>query len=256
MLRIWTMLALLAACLAAAASDGPRRPNGIFDADMLSAGFLSAHPDIRWQREAMHAYEEGRYGRALDWFKRAARHGDKLSQAMIASMYWDGVGVARDRALGYAWMDVAAERRYPDLLEFREAYWAELDRREREDALERGQEILAEYGDEAAQPRMEQALARERRRMTGSRTGSPGAMRVVQMNGPAGVYAGPRPVSLEGMPGLDGEVYYADRYWRPAQYQQYRAELWEAATGTPLPAGRVDVGDVEAVPGEREAGGD
>ena len=255
MSRIWTMLLLLVVSLSAVASDGVDRRNGIFDADMLSGGFLSAHPDIRWQREAMHAYEEGHYERALDWFKRAARHGDKLTQGMIASMYWDGVGVRRDRALGYAWMDVAAERRYPDLLEFREAYWAELDQYERKDALERGQDILAEYGDEAAGPRMEQVLDRERRNITGSRLGFVGHLKVIPLNGPAsiGQFSGQNLGQLAALP---GHVYYADRYWRPAAYRQYRDELWVEATGRPIHLGRVDVGEVEAVPGERERDGD
>src|SRR3546814_669870 len=122
---------------------------------ILTEGFLSSHPDMRWRREGLYSYNREEYDIAMDRFLRAARYADKPSQAMIAEMYWKGVGVPRDRELGYAWMDLAAERMYPNFVILRERYWKRLDAQQRRNAIERGQPLLAEYGDDAAKPRME-----------------------------------------------------------------------------------------------------
>src|SRR3546814_3009538 len=75
---------------------------------------------------------------------------------MIAEMHWRGLGVPQDRELGYAWMDLAAERMYPNFVIKRERYWQLLDADQRRNAIERGQQLLAEYGDDAAKPRSEE----------------------------------------------------------------------------------------------------
>src|SRR3546814_9279963 len=69
---------------------------------------------------------------------------------MVAEMLWNGDGVERDRALAYAWMDLAAERGYAGFLGLRERYWSALDEAGRARALEAGQEVYAHYGDAAA----------------------------------------------------------------------------------------------------------
>lgn len=63
----------------------------------MTEGFLSAHPDLRWRREGLHAYANKRYDEAMSYFLRAARYADKPAQAMIAQMYWNGVGIALTR---------------------------------------------------------------------------------------------------------------------------------------------------------------
>src|SRR3546814_4578884 len=122
--------------------------------EMLTSGFLTAHPDIRWRREASYSYNRKEYDLAMDQFLRAARYADKPSQAMIAEMHWRGIGVPQDRELGYAWMDLAAERMYPNFVIKRESYWQLLDADPRRNAIERGQQLLDEYGDHAAKQRL------------------------------------------------------------------------------------------------------
>lgn len=243
--------ALLAAALAfpAAANDLESRLD--IDPIVLSMdGFLRAHPDIRWQRDGMHSYEKGDYEIALRQFRRAALHADKVSQAMIATMYWDGVGVAVDRELGYVWMDIAAERMYPDLLVHRERYWEQLDEGQRKRAIERGHDILAEFGDAAAKPRQAKAMERERRMATGNRTGgaSVAAMTIIPFTGKAAGQTGP--YGFNGVKGLQprgytltGDQYYADQYWKPEQYWAMHDTAWDAPE---RPAdGKVDVGAPE-----------
>ncbi|QDH71536.1 SEL1-like repeat protein [Marilutibacter alkalisoli] len=225
---------LLLACLlctspALAAGQAENLEAG-FDPAVMTEGFLAAHPDLRWRGEGLHAYGQANYELAMTRLKRAARYADKPSQAMIAEMYWNGIGVPQDRALGYVWMDIAAERHYHDFLVRREIYWDALSEHERAAAVERGQAVLAEYGDDVAKPRLERVLRRERRRMTGSRTGFTGFLTIVPNTGP---------MSDMGMT-LRGDQYYAKKYWEPEYYWAMQDILWKA----PL-EGRVDIGDVE-----------
>ena len=108
------------------------------------------------------AYARGDYERARECFERAARFADKPSQAMLGEMHWEGLGGQRDRALGYAWMDLAAERYYEDFYLLRERYWSQLGAQEREQALRRGQPLLRKYGDDKAKRRLARILVRQR----------------------------------------------------------------------------------------------
>src|SRR5690606_37219363 len=90
---------------------------------MITAGFLKAHPDLRYRLHGLEKYKERDFDDALKFFRRAAFYADKPSQGMVAEMYWRGEGVEQDRALAYAWMDLAAERGYRGFLGLRERYW-------------------------------------------------------------------------------------------------------------------------------------
>lgn len=199
--------------------------------ELMTESFLSAHPDLRWRREGLHAYSNKRYDQAMEYFLRAARYADKPAQAMIAEMYWTGTGVTQDRALGYVWMDLAAERFYSNFIIKREEYWRALDEAARRDAIVRGQPLLAEYGDDAAKPRMAKVLRRQRA-LTGSRVGFVGNLEIIPFTGP---YAG------TGMT-LRGDDYYAPKYWQAEKYFDWQDEVWDAPAAR---KGRVKVGDVE-----------
>lgn len=199
-------------------------------ADLLTEGFLADHPDIRWRREGLHSFTNRQYGRAMQQFLRAARYADKPAQAMIAEMYWTGTGVPQDRPLGYAWMDLAAERYYSNFIIKRENYWERLGPAERDDALARGQPLLAEYGDDVAKKRMAVILRRQRL-MTGSRVGFIGPLRVYSFTGRSA-----------GASFLRGDDYYKPDYWRPERYFKFQDRMWHAP---PPNEGKVEVGEVE-----------
>lgn len=200
------------------------------DEDLVlnSAAFLAAHPDLQNRHRGMEAYEAGRYGEAMTYFRRAARYADKPSQAMVAEMLWKGEGGTQDRALAYAWMDLAAERGYPGFTIIRERYWAELDEDRRQEAVRRGEDVYAEYGDAVAQPRIAAVLRRERRRVTGSRTGYAGFLEVL-VPGPGGM-----------MQSISGSKFYERKFWDPELYQAWHDAVWMAPN-----EGRVNIGDVE-----------
>lgn len=212
--------------------------------EMFTEGFLSAHPDLRWRREGLHSFSNRQYTIAMNQFKRSARYGDKPSQAMVAEMYWEGLGVEQDRPLAYAWMDIAAERMYPNFVILRERYWHRLDEKERIDAVERGQTVLAAVGDEVAKPRMERVLNRQRRKITGSRTGFVGNLSVIELTGPAAAVmdlSSLRSGHVSG--GRDGVHVYADKYWVPEHYWELQDEIWRAPVRRP----EVKVGELDPV---------
>lgn len=221
----------VAAFDARASAKAPERTNEVTQ----SNGFLSAHPDLRWRTEATKDYGEGRFEDALARFKRASRHADKISQAMVAEMYWRGEGTPVDRSLAYAWMDLAAERGYKELLAKREGYWNALSVDEREQAIAKGQAIYAEYGDAVAKPRIEAALRRGRSQTTGSRLGAVGALTIRIADGRGGILT------------VDGSQYYAEKYWEPRAYFEWHERLW-----TERQRGQVDVGEVSTEAGASE----
>lgn len=229
------LLALLPALAAAqnktqAAKSGRWQPNAREQEVLSSEAFLSDHPDMLNRLRAMEALKRGDRVRAANYFRRAAHYADKQSQAGYAEMLWEGRGVPQDRAAAYAWMDLAAERGYTLFLVFRERYWNALDEIERTRALEVGKGIYAEYGDDVAKPRLEKILRRASRNITGSRTGSVGALTII--------IPGPGDGTV-----IDGRTFYDKRFWEPARYWQWQKEIVEKAK-----EGRVIVGDLQRTP--------
>lgn len=204
----------------------------VIDADIIdSEGYLVAHPDQRYRLLGNDARRKGRMDEARDYFRRAARYADKLSQGALAEIYWNGEGVARNRPLAYAWMDLAAERGSRLLLAHRERYWAHLTPAERNQAVREGEPLYAEYGDRAAKPRLERKLSTARRRVTGSRAGWVGNLSICL-----------EPSHNSCRVTVTGEQYYADRYWVPRKYWEWQDRI----ILTPQRDGDVKVGPVEA----------
>lgn len=196
-------------------------------AQYLILRFMEGHPDLFWRIRGRAAYARGDYAQARDCFERAARFADKPSQAMLGEMHWKGLGGQRDRALAYAWMDLAAERYYEDFYILRERYWAQLDKQEREQALRRGQPLLREYGDDRAKKRLARVMTRER----------PDKLAI-------GGFFGNLPIIPPSGAGRDsitlrGSEYFDDTFWEPDAYYAWQDTIWK----TLLTTGRVDVGE-------------
>lgn len=228
----WTRIFLLTASLAFLAVPASAQTRAdTRDALILgSSGFLAAHPDLLNRSRGWAAYEKGEHAEAMRWFKMAARYADKPSQGMVAELLWSGEGIDTDRALAYIWMDLAAERGYPNFVARREALWDALDAAEQAQVAERGQAVYAEFGDEVAKPRIAAVLRRERARTTGSRVGFVGNLRI-EIPGPGGI-----------MQSIDGSQYYADKYWDPDQYQAWHDAAWQAPRRP-----NVDVGELQQI---------
>lgn len=199
-----------------------------------SRAFLESHPDMYNRMWAMDALKRGDLARAAHFFRLSARYADKTSQAAYAEMLWEGRGVPRDRALAYAWMDLAAEREDSPLVRFRERYWAGLDDAERKRALELGPQVYAEYGDDVAKRRLETVLRRGKRGQTGSRTGMAGGLKIFIPGPGEGTY-------------ISGTEFYDRRFWEPEQYWAWQGKMMKGLEDE-LKEGRVIVGDLHREP--------
>lgn len=206
---------LLLACVAPpACGESPRTPvNPDVDEGMLRAGFLNSHPDLRYRLLGLEEHRQGKHEDAFHFFQRASYYGDKPSQGMVAEMLWNGTGVAANRPQAYAWMDLAAERGYQGFLLLREHYWSALDEAERAEAIAQGRAIYADYGDATTNPRLARLLRQERRRLTGSRTGFAGTLKIA-VPGPAGFEE------------IDGSKFYDEKFWNPKLYQAWHDSIW------------------------------
>lgn len=222
-LSAFVLLLALAPALPAFAQTATKPEEKIL---VSSEAFLSAHPDLRHRLAGLRAYNKGDFAEAATRFRRAARFADKPSQGMLAEMYWNGQGVEKDPALAYAWMDLAAERQYPMMLAKREYYWERLDEAGQARALELGAEVYAEFGDDAAKPRLARELRIARSRTTGSRTGFVGNLQIT-IPTPAGDTV------------IDGSTYYDEKFWDIEKYIEWHDGDW-----TYYAEGTVDVGEV------------
>ncbi|MFC5570441.1 tetratricopeptide repeat protein [Lysobacter yangpyeongensis] len=226
----WSVLALVLGImpvLDVRAEQAVVPPDPLEDPLLITAGFLGHHQDLKYRLLGMKAYEAKDFDKAMRYFRRASYFADKPSQGMVGEMYWNGEGVAADRALAYAWMDLAAERGYTGFIGLREKYWKSLDAAERARAIEEGQAIYARFGDAAAKPRYETALRRGRKEMTGSRTGFNHGVKI-ELPGPSGSQM------------IEGSKFYDERYWDARKYWAWQDKIWARPR-----IGKVTVGELE-----------
>jgi uncharacterized protein len=199
------------------------------------------HPDQFGEFAGMQHFAAGNYQAAMKYFLIGARYADKLSQLSIGLMYLNGQGVQKDPVTAFAWIAIAAERKYPQFVATRDEVWAQLDATQRERAKALVASLYDEYGDVVAKPRMALALRQGRSEMTGSYLGfqssSVSSLTLEQFKG-----IGPMPAC--GAKTIDGGAItgcgniYAEWRWDPKQYFQTRDGAW---TGT------VSVGPLQKV---------
>jgi len=210
------------------------------------------HPDLRYRQLGLDAYHNGNKERALRLLIEAARYADKPAQAMVAAMYWQGDGIPMDRPRAYAWMDLAADRGYRDLLVQRELFWNGLTEAERRAALEVGKEIYEQYSDEAGVVRLERSLSLVRKKGTGSHTGFLGNGRAIFSSGIRGyandaALGGSSAAYLLGQVdghSMDFKVLYDPALWHARLYVELKDAQWQL--GRPL-QGHVEVGEPQTV---------
>lgn len=220
-------------------------PVALLDNSQVAA----AHPDLFYRDLGVRAYKAGDKQAAVGWLLKAASYADKPAQAMLATMYWDGDGIPMDRPHGYAWMDLAADRGYRDLLVQREKYWAQLSAAERQRAVTEGRGIHGKYNHEQGLRRLDHMLQRVADRATGSRTGFGGNNLTVRLRGGT---AGPSlmpaqdgaPIVLGGTP-VRGTDYYSPTLWSAAPYAKLKDRVWEYSSAE---MGTVEVGPLQSAP--------
>ena len=222
---------------------------GLLIALLNNNQIIAAHPDLFYRDLGVRAYKAGNKQRAVGLLLKAASYADKPAQAMLATMYWDGDGIAKDRPRGYAWMDLGADRGYRDLLIQREKYWAQLNASERQGAVSEGRQIYAKYNDAAGLRKLDQVLRRAANQATGSRTGFGGNDLTVRLRGgTAGPALQPQqeigPTVLGGTP-VRGTDYYSPMLWSAAPYAKLKDRVWKYARHETV---TVEVGPLQSLP--------
>ncbi|MFT3790649.1 MAG: hypothetical protein QM741_06145 [Rudaea sp.] len=189
-----------------------------------SIDYLSSHPDSRYRISGLKRYKARNFAEAFEDFHKAARYADKLSQASIAMMLWDGIGVRQNRTEAYAWMDLAAERGYRQFVVLQKYYWQNLNEKERNTALQVSKEVFENYGDTVAKPRLESELKKVMpatgTRLKGAAAGAGNSVRI-HLKGPT--------TDITEY-SVDSAEYYSPHYWDPKEYwswvdTQYQKDL-------------------------------
>ncbi|WP_109127094.1 sel1 repeat family protein [Dyella sp. C11] len=193
---------------------------------MASPVFIDAHSDLRYRIKGMEAYGDGHHRDAFNYFRLASRYADKTSQALVGVMYWTGDGVARDRPLGYAWMELAASRGYTELQRQLRIYWSQLNDEERAKAMVLRGTLDADYGDDVGARRLTLEIGTSRSQVTGSHLGWVG-------NG----YATYGDNTVEDLSKFDKAL-----HMNTAEYLQVKDLQWQMQM-----SGHVKVGDPEQV---------
>jgi len=243
------ILAAIAAAGAARAEDDPLNDPAVQKTlRAMNDASTWYHPDLFGEYAGMRRYAHRQYQDALKYFEVGAYYADKLSQLSIGLMYLNGEGVARDPVTAYAWLDLAAERDYPDFVATRDRVKAQLSPEQlgKGDALRA--QLAGRYADAVAKPRMEQQLRFGMAQMTGSRTGTDFGVyhAPVRQNCRGGAVIGGVSVPTAG---CGGDDVYAKSRWEPKLYFASRDAQWKAT----VTVGDIEVPDKPAAPAEESA---
>lgn len=128
----------------------------------FDSSYWTRMPGARLFMEASRAYDAERYRTAYGKFHYAALWADKRAQYNLGVMNVSGqvddfpsdtglpcVGLGEPMACGWAWLELSAEREYPQFRRLADAVWQHLSERERELAREiHQQKLLPAYGDD------------------------------------------------------------------------------------------------------------
>lgn len=129
-------------------------------------------PDKIFLGYAFEAYQKGYHQTAIMHFKKAASLGNTIGQKYVGLMYIKSLGVNQDWAKGYAWLKLAAKDGSKDNIKLSEAILTKLKPQEISRAEKEYKLINSEYGTIAALTRRDRWVAKQKMKMTGTRTGA------------------------------------------------------------------------------------
>lgn len=218
------------------------------------------HPDLFGEFAGMRHYAHREYHDAFKYFEIGAYYADKLSQLSIGLMYLNGEGTKKDPVTAYAWLDLAAERDYPEFIATRDNVKRGLTPEQLANAVVLRKTLGERYADAVAKPRMVVQLRQGRMQMTGSHTGFDTGIRHADTSllDPSNIpHCGATP-DIGGLAvpqaGCGSDTIYAKERWEPDLYFNSRDRQWkatvtvgaieekgEAIDKPPAPAASVDV---------------
>lgn len=219
-------------------------------------------PGVKAYREGMYAYNRHDYKHAVEMLKVAASWAYKPAQYNLGAMYYEGEGVPKDRALGAAWLILAAERGNPYYQAAQD--WAVTRLTEAEFAQTDAWwgQLKQTYGDAVALRRAKTQWAFARSQQTGTRVG--GTVGALHVGVPSfqgqhvtevDTNSGPVPIIKHGWmsvltgPSTDGSLVYqqfrqSDNPYSPVFVKDHGGDV----TLEPLQQIKLDAGDAKAPP--------
>lgn len=187
------------------------------------------HPDLFGEFAGMRHYAHHDYAGAMKYFKIGAYYSDKLSQLSIGLMYMNGEGVPKDLPTAYAWLSIAAERKYPEFEATRDSVKAQLSPEQLQQADKIFDAVNDEYGDKVAKHRLIVQLRQGQMKITGSHTGFDSGISQLSNSSDCGgpvVEVGGEPLAKSGC-GSGGSM-FAKWRWDPKTYFAVRDSRWNA----------------------------
>lgn len=155
---------------------------------IISVGVLSADTPIvradRWEnteaffpgnyyfRIGTQEFRSGHIEAAVDMWKLSAKNAKKEAQFNLGILFLTGEALAPNRALGLAWLRLAAERGDEQFESALRLAWSTASTAERKQAETEWARLKAVYADENAVPRADRAFRSKLNSITGSRVGS------------------------------------------------------------------------------------
>src|SRR5580765_1206576 len=174
-LKYQALAAPVALCMAAAVaragedrSDDPEMLKTLLALKWTPTWF---HPDKFGMTVGTRRYVHGDYRGALHYFEIGAYYADKFSQLSLGLMHMNGEGTNKDLVTGYAWLDLAAERGYPEFVVTRDRFRSELSPAQLEQAVVVRNKLATRYADAVAKPRLIVQLHQGQMNLTGPHTG-------------------------------------------------------------------------------------
>ena len=221
------MLTALSLAMQAHGEDDALKEPGVQRAlSAMTNASTVGHPDLYGEFSGMRHYSRHEYKQALKYFEVGALYADKLSQLCLGLMYMNGEGVSKDPVTAYAWMDIAAERNYPDFVATRDTLKATLTPEQLAQAMALRGKLAEKYGDNVAKHRLGVQLHQAQMRLAGSLTGFDYGVSSIKTNpncGPTLVVGGQEQPQI----GCGGSV-FAKAYWDPDLYFAARDREYKA----------------------------
>lgn len=230
MARSRSILALLALMIpfAAQADRGEAAPERPSD---RTRPYIEHAPSTESLVRATDAYRAGQFGRAMDHYLGAARWADKFAQYNIGIMHLRGEGVEFNPVRGWAWLEVAAERGYPQFRQSADALWDLFNEEERQAARTIFEEEIApRYGDETTFQRTEREMRFRKGDATGSRLGSRGMLQMLRVYETQDTQR-------------DGVEYFAPEKWDFATLARYETALMQSIAEEQVEIGELELDD-------------
>jgi hypothetical protein len=172
MAKIAALAFLFLTCLSAfAATDPAKDPEVQKTLTAMRHATTWFHPDLYGMTQGMQDYAAHDFALAIKHFEFGALYADKLSQLCLGLMYLNGDGVAKDPAKAFAWLELAAERGYPQFVATRDEVAKTLNLLQLERAKKIHEHLAIRYADAVAKHRMAVQLRQGMMNITGSHTG-------------------------------------------------------------------------------------